>query len=339
MLFALTAVTSHAQIAPSPEPFVVGQGTFGGGGGWLAYRGDRPDFEPRTWRQLPWPAYNVTGGAVHPAMGDVDGDGRDEIVLGVDTGGGGWMAVLDDREHDNALLAWLQVPFPTYNATNGAVFPAVGDLDGDGRAEIVAGLGRAGGGRFAIFDDAATGFSFLRSQQVQWPVYTEGADGRTHVAVGDLTGDGSSEIIVGLGPGSGGWIEIFKDASGGFGHHGWLQVAWPAYNALNGTVYPAAGDLDGDGRAEVVAGLGAGANGWVEVIDGRAPYGHLAWKQVAWTDYNARSGETHPAVGNIDSDPGAEVIVGLAEYSGDGGWFAILDDLDAGLGHLAWRNL
>ena len=64
----------------------------------------------------------------------------DEIVAGVDSGGGGCMAVFDDAAHNYALLKWIQVQWSAYNAANGEVWPAVGDLDGDGRAEIVAGL-------------------------------------------------------------------------------------------------------------------------------------------------------------------------------------------------------
>lgn len=326
--------------AQGTREIVIGQGQFAGAGGWVAYRGALPQYESRGWSQLPWSDYIAMGGAVHPAMGDVDGDGRDELVLGVDTGGFGWIAVLDDRAHGSTVLAWLQIPWPAYNATNGAVFPAVGDVDGDGRAEIVAGLGAGSAGQFVIFDDAAAGYAVRKWQQVQWPAYSGGGDGRTHVAVGDLSGDGASEIVVGLGPGSNGWLEIFSDATGDFRHRAWVQVSWPTYNAVNGTVYPAAGDLDGDGRAEIVAGLGTGGYGWLELLDDeRAGFRHRSWVQLLWPEYNAAAGETHPAVGNLDADAAAEIVVGLAPHPGNGGWFEIFDDLGAGARHLAWRNV
>jgi hypothetical protein len=329
-----------AQTTQPSRELVVGQGAFANQGGWVGYRGDSPDYERRAWARVPWPEYVATGGAVHPAMGDVDGDGLDEVVVGLGSGGAGWIAILDDASHGNALLAWIQVPWPNYNQLSGAVFPAVGDLDGDGRAEIVAGLGPGSIGWFAIIDDALNGYRLLAWRQVQWPDYVQRTDGRTHVAVGDLSGDGASEIIVGLGPGSNGFIEIFSDGLSSYQPRTWVQVKWPAYNAANGTVYPAAGDLDGDGRSEIVAGLGAGGAGWLEFFgDEPGGHAHRKWAQLQWAAYNAHSGESHPAVGNIDDDPDAEVIVGLASFPGVGGWFAILDDLNRGAAHVAWRNL
>ncbi len=342
LLLVFGPVSARSQVVNDPPggPFVIGQGALAGNGGWIASRSDGPAFQQQSWRELPWPDYKAAGGAVHPAMGDVDGDGRDEVVLGLAAGGNGWIAVLDDNSREHALLAWVQVPLPGYNLANGTVFPAVGDVDGDGRAEIVAGLGKGSAGWFAIFDDAAAGYALLAWQQVQWPNYTAGPDGRTQVAVGDLNGDGTAEIVVGLGPGSNGWIEVFNGAAGAFSHRAWLQVQWAAYNAANGTVYPAAGDLDGDGRAEIVAGLGAGGAGWFESFeDERGGYHHRRWGQVPWPAYAAAVGATHPAVGNVDGDPAAEILIGLAAYSGDGGWFAVFDDLNAGASHVAWRNL
>src|SRR6185436_2423164 len=172
------------------------------------------------------------------------------------SGGQGWIAVFDDAAHGYALLKWIQIAWPQYNAANGETWPAVGDIDGDGRAEIVAGLGQGGQGYFQIFDDAANSFASVAFRQVSWPAYTAGANGSTHPAVANLNGTGTSEIVLGLGQGAGGWVEIYSGFDGGVTHQAWVQVAWPTFNNANGTTYVAAGDVDGDGRAEIVIGLG-----------------------------------------------------------------------------------
>jgi len=63
-----------------------------------------------------------------------------------------------------------------------------------------------------------------------------------------------------------------------------VQVPWPAYDASNGETYVAVGDLDGDGAAEIVAGLGAGGLGHILIIEdlnnGLAP---IAWRRTGST--------------------------------------------------------
>src|SRR6185295_9096504 len=98
-----------------------------------------------------------------------------------------------------ALLKWIQISWPQYNAANGETWPAVGDIDGDGRAEIVAGLGEGGQGYFQIFDDAGGNYASLGWRQVAWPQYNAGANGSTHLAIANLDGTGTSEIVLGLG--------------------------------------------------------------------------------------------------------------------------------------------
>jgi hypothetical protein len=337
-LLQATGITSPPVLT---ERIAVGLGSKPGDGGWYAMRNDRSaSFSHATFGRVPWGAYNATGGGVRVAAGDVDGDGLDELVVGLDRGSAGWFVVLDDAAHGHAVLRWLQVQWTAYNTANGEVWPAVGDLDGDGRAEIVAGLGAAGYGWFEVFDDAIGGFAHVAWRQVAWPTYTGRATSVVHPAIGNVDGVGASEIILGLGVGSSGWIEVVNGAAGSYNHRSWLQVAWPAYNAANGTTFPAAGDVDGDGRAEIVTGLGSGGGGWIEVFeDATGSYAPVSWLRASWPAYNANPGETHPAVGNVDGDVPAEIVIGLAPFAGQGGWFEIFDNKSAGFVSLGWRNV
>ena len=310
-------------------------------GGWIASRsGSGANYSHNGWARLPWDSYNASGKGVRVAAGNLDDDELDELVVGVERGGNGWMAVLDDGAHGFALLRWIQVPFQEYNAVNGEVWPAVGDLDGDGRAEIVAGLGNGGGGWFAIFGGAQSGYNLLAWRQVNWAIYNAG-DGSTRPAIANVDGVGGDEIIVGLGPGSNGWIEIFSDSAGGYAHRQWLQIPWATYNAANGETFVAAGDLDGDGSAEIVAGLGVGGAGYLYTFDDAiAGYAGLAWRRLAWSQYadDPTRGQIYPAVGDIDGDGRAEIVLGLAPHP-QGGWFQILDDSGTANASLGWRNV
>lgn len=325
------------------ERMVVGTGAFGSEGGWVGVRaGADASFNANAWQRLPWPTYNGTGKGVHPALGDVDGDGLDELALGVESGGNGWIAVLDDAAHGFALLQWVQVPWPTYNAANGEVWPAIGDIDNDGKAELVGGLGTGGAGWFIIFDDASAGFAPVAWRQTAWSAYNAGSSGVTRPAIGNVTGSGGAEIVIGLGPGSAGWVEVFGDATTGYSHQAWFQLGWGAYNTANGETFPAAGDLDGDGRAEIVLGLGPGGAGWFQIVDDASTtYAAITWRQVTWAAYaaDASRGSTYPAVGDVTGDGLADIVIGLENFPGEGGWFEIRSSSAGSYGSIGWRNL
>ncbi len=299
-----------------------------------------------------WSSYNASVGETRPVACDLDGDGNSEYVVGLGTGSNGRLEVLQDGPGGFVHLAWLQVTLSAYDAANGETFPACGDIDGDGRDEIVVGLGSGGGGRLQIFDDATTGYAVMSGTpiaggilQVDYTAYNN-ANGETHPAVGDFDGDGRAEIAVGLGSGGIGWIAMFEDKSAGFAPMagtptagGWIQIGWSAYYNVNGATYPAAGDIDGDGKDELVVGLGAGGQGYVRVLDdkttGFAPIGS-GWLQLDSASYNAASGATFPTVGNLDGDDRDEILVGLA--AGAGGQMKAWDDVAAGFAALPGTN-
>jgi hypothetical protein len=102
---------------------------------------------------------------------------------------------------------------------------------------------------------------------------------------------------VGLGEGGGGYLEVFDDAVGGYAHIAWPRVQWSGYNNANGETRPACGDIDRDGREEIVVGLASGAGGYMGVLeDALAGYVHLDWARIYWSSYCSANGETWPAV-------------------------------------------
>jgi len=129
--------------------------------------------------------------------------------------------------------------------------------------------------------------------------------------------DGKDEIIIGLGPVSGNSsipAGMFEVLDHDYTHLAWGQVEWPDYNALNGETWPAAGDVDGDRKDEIIIGLGQGGGGQfaTHVYQGGQPV-HWTWSEVNWTDYNQAVGETRPACGDIDSDKRDEILIGLGK--------------------------
>ncbi|HRQ65394.1 MAG TPA: VCBS repeat-containing protein [Xanthomonadaceae bacterium] len=186
--------------------------------------------------------------------------------------------------------------FPAYApGFQGGVRVAVGDINGDGVPDIIVGAGpghsplvrlvngRSGAllGEFMAFDPSFSG--------------------GVYVAVGDINGDGIPDIIVGTGPGGGGRVNVFsgRDQSflGGFLAYG---------ENHEGEVRVAAGDIDGDGRAEVIVAPGPGRSPEVRVFGGQ-PIELL----TAFVAYDAPfMGGLFIAVGDVSGDGMIDIVTG-----------------------------
>ncbi|MDD5110199.1 MAG: S8 family serine peptidase [Patescibacteria group bacterium] len=145
-----------------------------------------------------WLAYDprMTGG-VNLAAGDVDGDGRDEIITGAGLGGGSEVKIF---EGDGTLQSsfFALSPFTRTGVTVGA-----GDVDGDGRDEILASPVRGGQPMVYVFDYGTT------APQATFFAFTPNFTGGVNLAAGDVDGDGRDEIITGAGPGGGPHVRWF----------------------------------------------------------------------------------------------------------------------------------
>ena len=107
------------------------------------------------------------------AAGDVNGDGHADIVAGAGPGGGPQVKVFNGIQGN-----LLQSFFAFAPSFQGGVNVAVGDVNGDGRPDVVAGAGPGGGPSVRAFS-AADG-----SPLAAFDAFTAGANGGVWVAVG-----------------------------------------------------------------------------------------------------------------------------------------------------------
>ena len=200
-----------------------------------------------------------------PAVGDIDGDGDNEIVVGSINGDlyawhhdgttvAGWPFMLD-----LSLVEGLTDP---ENVWDYGFFgsPALGDIDGDGDLDVVIG---AMDSRVYALDEAA-------EHLPGWPAELrvefgspENPDSRgeriiSSPALGDIDGDGFLEVAIGTNQKNAGTYGVGYVLS----HDGLVEPGWPAqlFGAYtNALPYvgegvpgsPSICDLDGDGQLEV----------------------------------------------------------------------------------------
>jgi lysophospholipase L1-like esterase len=194
---------------------------------------------------------SFTGG-VRVAVADMNGDGYTDIICAAGPGGGPHVKVFSGR--DGSVIEQFFAYGPGFA---GGVFVAVGDVTGDGIPDIVTGAGAGGGPHVKVFD-GQTG-TLLN----QFFAYAPGFAGGVSVAVGDVLGEGRDQVVTGAGPGGGPHVKVFD------GPTGQELESYFAYSAtFAGGVSVAVGDVDGDGRTDVITGAGAGGGPNVRVFDG-----------------------------------------------------------------------
>jgi lipoprotein-anchoring transpeptidase ErfK/SrfK len=119
------------------------------------------------------------------------------------------------------------------------------------------------------------------------------------LASGDVTGDGAPEIVIGAGTGAPAEVRVYS-ADGGL-----LKIFYPYTRTFKGGVRVAVGDLDGDGKAEIVTSPGPGMEPLVRRFAGdgsfAAPNGVLAYAE-------GFRGGVRVAVGDLDGDGKAEIV-------------------------------
>jgi hypothetical protein len=243
--------------------------------------------------------------------GDVNGDGYSDVVVsayGNNSYTGKVYLYLGGTSGLSTSASWTEVGEALGDFFGGSVATA-GDVNGDGYSDVIVGAyGNSGfAGKAYLYLGGASGLSASSS----WSAVGEAADdwfSYSLATAGDVNGDGYSDIVVGSrghSAGAGKAYLYLGGASGLSASPSWSAVGEAADNRFGQSV-ATAGDVNGDGYADVVVGA----------------YGHNSYTGKTYLYHGGASGlsasSSWTAVGEASTDYFGYSVATAGDVNGDG---------------------
>jgi large repetitive protein len=270
-----------------------------------------PEFVERNGGDNPLDGLDVDGLLAKPAFGDIDGDGDLDLVAGNSDGvfqyfqntGNATSAEFVERTGSANPFAGQDV--------GGNSTPTLGDLDGDGDLDLVAG---SFGGAFHYFENTGSAKTpaFVERTGSASPLAGQNLPfSHSAPALGDLDRDGDLDLVAGVIAGD---LYYFENRAGELITR--TGADSPLWGHDAGSVSaPAFGDLDGDGDRDLVAGNFDGVFRYFENTGSAASPVYLERTGGANPlDGQGPPASSAPTLGDFDRDGDLDLIAG----EGDG---------------------
>ena len=186
----------------------------------------------------------VAGNPAAVAVSDMDGDGKPDLLT-VNLNNNS-VSVLQNISTQGVLLSSNSFAAPVSFDTGPQPYTlAVGDLDGDGKPDVITGSANTGSltDTISVLRNVSTPGNIVLQAHQDFA----GLGQANSIAIGDLDGDGIPDVVVSSGQ-SGQAISVYRNTSS----PGAVTLAAPVNFPLGGwgnTI--AIGDMDGDGKPDI----------------------------------------------------------------------------------------
>jgi FG-GAP repeat/FG-GAP-like repeat len=196
------------------------------------------------------------------------------------------------------------------------------DVNGDGYADVVVGAWGASNdtGRAYVYLGSPSGLSTTAATSLTGP-YTNAEYGFSVASAGDVNGDGYADVAVGTD--LGGRVDVYLGSGAGVSTTPATTLTGPGNYGNFGSSVASAGDVNGDGYADVVVGAPGVSNGTgrASVYLGSAS-GLSSTPSVVLTGPDGENGGFGGSVagaGDVNGDGYADVVIGASGVSNSTG--------------------
>ena len=233
------------------------------------------------------------------ALGDINGNGQDDIIVGPARA-----LPLNVRAYTWAGSKFKLLDWEWFGGKDnkGIAHLTTGDFDGDGDYEIA---GTNGGATIHVYDFTAKGFSKLGRGKKNIRFVPFDSNARVNVLAADINGDGDDELITSILAEGSSYVRVFQWDGKKFS---FMAAFLPYAKEIKAGVNVAAGDFNGDGRADIAVApkATAGPNVRIYTWNEKKRFTLLNGGLVFDAGF---LGGVHLTFANVDDDSDDELVV------------------------------
>ncbi len=255
------------------------------------------------------------------AIGDVNGDGKPEIVVSnTYSSASGSISVFQNNCSAGSITGSSFTTRVDFGAAGRPVGVAIGDLDGDGKPDIA--VTNSSANSVSVFRNTVSGTGLTSGSFATKVDFGTGSIPYA-IAIGDVDLDGKPDLVVAdnnnvsSGSRTTGYVSVLRNTATSGSISSGSFATNVDFTAGTGPLAVAIGDLDGDGKPEIVVGnsdFGLGSES-ISVFRNTSSAGSISSGSFASkVDFSTGLSPYSVAIGDLNGDGKPDIAVGTGNY-------------------------